>query len=174
MEFLKIPVERVRVLLGPAGATKKKIERKCNVELKVGGDGEVEIEGDPSDVFFARDVVKAVGRGFTPDSALRLMGHDYGLYIIPLKDMVSSDNAIARVKGRIIGEKGRIKSQIEEATDSWLSIYGNTVAIISRVDTMEYAKEAIGMIIDGARHSTVLAFLSRSKREIMEARLKGR
>ena len=143
------------------------------MELIVEPEGEVEIEGDAADIFFARDIVKAIGRGFTPETALKLLGHDYGLYVIPLKELISSENAIARIKGRIIGEKGRIKGQIEDATDSYLSIYGNTVAIISRIDTMEYAKEAVGMLIDGARHSTVLAFLSKSKREIMESRLKG-
>lgn len=172
-EFLKIPSERVKVLQGPGGATRKRIEKRCKVELIVEPEGEVEIEGDAADIFFARDIVKAIGRGFTPETALKLLGHDYGLYVIPLKELISSENAIARIKGRIIGEKGRIKGQIEDATDSYLSIYGNTVAIISRIDTMEYAKEAVGMLIDGARHSTVLAYLSKSKREIMESRLKG-
>lgn len=172
-EIVKIPAERVKVLLGEGGATKKRIEGRCNVELDVDPDGEVQIEGDAADVFFARDVVKAIGRGFTAESALRLMGHDYGLYIIPLKEHASSDKAIARLKGRVIGEKGRIKAQIEAATDSILSIYGSTIAVISRIDTMEYAKEAIGMLIDGARHTSVLKYLSRVKREIMEARLKG-
>jgi ribosomal RNA assembly protein len=172
-EFVKIPAERVRVLNGKDGSTKKRIEKKCNVELIIDPEGEVEIEGDPADVFFARDIVKAIGRGFTPESALKLLGHDYGLYIIPLKDHVTSENALARVKGRVIGEKGKIKAQIEEATDSYVSVYGNTIAIISRIDSMEYAKEAIGMLIDGARHTSVLGYLAKAKRELMESRLKG-
>ena len=172
-EFMKIPAERVKVLIGPGGSTRKRIEKKCNVELVTDPDGEVEIIGDAADIFFARDIIKAIGRGFTPETAMRLLGHDFGLYVIPLKEIASSDNAIARIKGRVIGEKGKIKGQIEEATDSYLSIYGNTVAIISRIDTMEYAKEAVGMILDGARLTSVLGYLARAKREIMEARLKG-
>jgi rRNA processing protein Krr1/Pno1 len=39
---------------------------------------------------------------------------------------------------------------------------------------MEYAKEAIGMLIDGARHASVLGYLAKAKREIVEARLKGK
>ncbi len=172
-EFMKIPEERVKTLLGPNDETKKKIEKRCTVELRVESDGEVEIIGDPADIFFVRDIIKAIGRGFTPETALRLMGHDYGLYVISLKEIIPSENAITRLKGRVIGEKGRIKSQIEEATDSYVSIYGNTISIISRIDTMEYAKEAIGMLIDGARHTSVLGYLSKAKREIMEARLRG-
>jgi ribosomal RNA assembly protein len=172
-EFMKIPAERVKALLGKDGTTKKRIEKKCNVELVVDPEGEVEIVGEPADVFFVRDIVKAIGRGFTPESALKLLGNEYGLYVISLKEMVSTENALTRVKGRVIGEKGKIKGQIEEATDSYLSIYGNTIAIISRIDSMEYAKEAVGMLIDGARHTTVLSYLARARRELMESRLKG-
>jgi ribosomal RNA assembly protein len=172
-EFIRIPQERVKVLFGKDGNTKKRIEKKCNVELLVEPEGEVEIVGEAADVFFVRDVIKAIGRGFAPETALKIMGHDYGLYIIQLKEHIGSENALKRVKGRIIGENGRIKGQIEHATDSFISVYGNTVAIIARIDTMEYAKEAIGMIIDGARLTSVLGYLSRAKREILESRLKG-
>lgn len=172
-EILNIPKERVKTLLGENGATKRKIEAKCNVTLSIDPDGEIDIEGDPADIFFARDIVKAIGRGFTPEAALRLMGHDFGLYVISLKDYTHSENAVTRLKGRIIGERGKIKSRIEEATDSYLSVYGSTVAIISRIDTMEYAKEAVGMLIDGARHTSLLAYLAKAKREIMESRLKS-
>lgn len=172
-EIVKIPAERVKVLMGENGTTKKRIEGKCNVELDIDPEGEIEIIGDPADVFFARDIIKAIGRGFTAESALRLMGHDYGLYIIQLKEHATSEKAITRLKGRVIGEKGKIKIQIEDATDSFVSVYGSTIGIISRIDSMEYAKEAIGMLIDGARHTSVLRYLAKSKREIMEARLKG-
>lgn len=172
-EVLKIPAERVKALRGENETTKKLIEKKCSVELVIENDGEVEVVGDPSDVFFAKDVVKAIGRGFAPMHAFKLLEHDFGLYIIPLKDVAGSDKALVRLKGRVIGEKGKIKSRIEEATDSYLSIYGNTVGIISRVDSMEYAKEAVAMLLEGARHATVLVYLAKAQRELMESRLKG-
>jgi ribosomal RNA assembly protein len=172
-EFVKIPLERIKVLLGEGGATKKKLEKKCKVEFIVDSDGDVQMVGDPADIFFARDIVKAIGRGFSPEEALKLLEHDYGLYIIPLKDYAHSDKALTRLKGRVIGEKGKIKGQIQEATDSYISIYGSTIAIIAKIDTMEYAKEAVGMLIDGARHTGVLGYLAKVKREIWESRLKG-
>jgi len=172
-EIINIPSERVKALVGKEGNTKKRIEERCNVELIVDSEGVVQINGESADVFFAKDVVKAIGRGFRVNDALRLLGHDYGLYIISLKEALGSDKAIARVKGRVIGEKGSIKSQIESSTDSILSIYGNTVGIISRIESMEYAKEAIAMLIRGAKHSAVLSYLAKAKREIMQERLKG-
>ncbi len=173
-DFVRIPSERVKVLVGKDEATKKRIEKKCNVELIVDSEGEVEIIGDPADVFFVHDIVKAIGRGFPPETALKLLGNDYGLYVIPLKEIVHSENALTRLKGRVIGENGKIKYAIEDATDSYVSIYGNTIAIIAKIDTMEYAKEAIGLLIDGARHTSVLGYLAKAKREILESRLKGR
>lgn len=173
-DLVKIPTERVKALLGKDGITKKRIEKKCNVELTVDKEGDVEIAGDSADVFFAIDVVKAIGRGFNPSIALKLMKDDFAFYLIPLKDLAGSDSAIKRLKGRVIGEKGRIKEAIEDATDCYLSIYGNTIAIIGPLDSMEYAKEAIGMLVNGAKHTTVLGVLAKSKRTIMEARLRGK
>ncbi|MFH1520439.1 MAG: KH domain-containing protein [Candidatus Micrarchaeota archaeon] len=173
-EYLKIPVERMKILVGKDGITKKKVENKCNIKLIVDTDGDVGIDGEPEDVFFAKDIVKAIGRGFTPEEALRLLAHDYGLYIISLKEYTHSEKAVTRLKGRIIGEKGKIKHNIEDATDSYISIYGSTISIIAKIDTMEYAKEAIGMLVNGARHTSVLGYLAKIKREIWEARLKGR
>lgn len=171
-EIVRIPEERINILIGKDGRTRKTIEKRCSVKLKISEEG-VEIRGDPENVFFATDVVKAIGRGFEPRKALKLLRDEYALYVIPLRELVSTDKAMTRVKGRVIGENGTVKTRIEEATDSFLSIYGSTISIISKIDTMEYAKEAISMLIEGARHSSVLAYLSKSRREIMDSRLRS-
>jgi rRNA processing protein Krr1/Pno1 len=38
---------------------------------------------------------------------------------------------------------------------------------------MEYAKEAVMMLLGGSKHSTVQAFLAKARREIMENRLRS-
>ncbi len=172
MELVKIPSERVKFLLGEDGKTKKEIEGRCKVSLNLSEEGEVEIIGDTADVFFAKDVVKAIGRGFTPQDALKLSTDTYVLYIINLKEDLPNDKAITRIKGRIIGEKGRMKKEIEAATESIISVFGNTVGIIAKIDTIEYAKDAILKIIDGAEHSSVYVYLSKAKRQILGERLK--
>lgn len=172
-EMIKIPAERIKVLIGEGGSTRSRIEKKCNVELVVEHEGDVEIRGGPTEVFFAKDVVKAIGRGFEPSDALRLAGQDYNLYVIALKDIAGSDKAITRLKSRVIGTKGKIKHEIESATESVVSVYGNTIGIISRVDTIEYAKEAISMLLDGAPHITVLNYLAKARREILDSRLRS-
>ena len=173
MEVLKIPERRVPALVGVEGKTKKKVERMCNVKLTVSREGEVELKGENADVFFAIDVVKAIGRGFDPRNALLLTKEDYQFLLIDLKDYAANDKAITRIKGRIIGERGKVKSEIEEATESKISVYGNTVGIISKMDTVGYAKEAIFMLIQGARHSRVYGYLGGIRRRIMADRLRS-
>lgn len=171
-EIVRIPEERSKILIGKEGKTKKMIEARCNVRLEI-TDGAVEIVGEATDIFFASEIVKAIGRGFEPRKAMLLLKEGFMFHLIPLREIISSDKAITRLKARVIGEDGRIKTMIEESTDSFLSIYGNTIGIIAKVDSIEYTKEAISMILNGARHSSVLSYLSKSKRKILESRFRG-
>ncbi|MBD3209928.1 RNA-processing protein [Candidatus Micrarchaeota archaeon] len=172
-EIVKIPEERVGVLIGKEGSARQLLEKKCNVELSIDSEGEVRITGNPTSVFFCLDVVKAIGRGFKPKTALLLLKDDYLLYIIHLKEIVDSDRAKTRVKGRVIGEKGKIKEQIESSTESCISVYGNTISLIAKMDAMERVKEAVNMLLNGAKHTTVLNFLAKTKRELMTERLRN-
>lgn len=172
MEIVRIPAERVQTIKGEKDAVKQQIEKKAGVTLHINRDGEVVIEGDSANTFFARDVVKAIGRGFEPREAMKLLDENFSIFIIEMKEYFSSEKAIKRIKGRIIGEGGRMKKEIERATQSYLSIYGNTVSIISKLDSIEYAKEAVFKIIDGAPHSTVFNYLAQVRKNILSERLR--
>ena len=50
-EIIRIPDERTKVLIGKNGETKKAIEDRCRIKLEI-NDGEVQINGNPADVFF--------------------------------------------------------------------------------------------------------------------------
>ena len=173
MEIIKIPEKRVSVLVGNNGRTKSRIQKICNVKLSIAEEGEVEIEGETADEFFAKDVIKAIGRGFEPNDALLLVKDEYQFFLMDLKEHLSNEKAIKRIKGRVIGEKGKIKIEIEEATESKISIYGNTIGIIAKMDTIEYAKEAVLMIVNGSQHNRVFGYLGRIRKQILADRLKG-
>lgn len=172
-EIVKIPAERIKILLGKDRKTKETIEKKCKIKLNIGAEGEVHISGESADVFLYKDVVVAIGRGFNPKKAMKLANPEYQFYLFHLKEHVTSEKAITRVKGRIIGHEGKMREEIEQATESYLSVFGNTVGIIAKMDSMKYAKEAVEMLINGAKHSTVYAVLAKAKRRILEDRLKG-
>jgi ribosomal RNA assembly protein len=169
MQIIRIPKDRVKALAG----IKRRIEEEYGVEIRMGREGEVEIGGESVGAYLARDVVSAVGRGFGPEKALKLFKEDYCFYLIDLREHLSTENAMRRIKGRVIGEKGKIKAEIEQATGSDIVVYGHTVGIIAPADAMEYVKEAIGMIINGAPHTTVVNYLGKARESLMFERLKG-
>jgi ribosomal RNA assembly protein len=173
MEIIRIPEERVGELMGEGGKNRKRIEKHFGVKITVKDEGEVTIEGGGADAFFAKDVVQAIGRGFRAGEAVKLFKGDYSFHVIDLRDQLTTDNALRRMKGRVIGEKGKIKMDIEASTDADICVYGHTIAIIAPVELMEFAKEAIFKILDGAPHTTVLNYLKKVREMKLAIKLKG-
>lgn len=172
MQIVKIPSERVKALLGESGAAKEYLERRMKVSLQADEGGAVEIDGEPIDEFIAKDVVKAIGRGFEPSVALKLISDDYGFKLIDLRDHAGSEKARHRLMGRVIGEKGRTKEIIKEEVGADVACYGHTIGVIAKLDALNYAIEAIFKLIEGSNHSTVYAYLEKCRRRIKEDEVK--
>jgi ribosomal RNA assembly protein len=168
MQIIKIPSERVKALLGESGQTKDYLELRMKVSLSIDSDGSVEISGEPIDEFIAKDIVKAIGRGFAPPVALRLLSDEYGFKLIDLRDYASSDKARHRIMGRVIGENGRTKEIIKEEVNADIACFGHTVGIISSLETLDYALEAVFKLIEGSNHASVYAYLEKCRRKIKE------
>jgi len=177
--FLKIPRERIGALVGLDGATKKYIGKRLSVELQIdsetGGVTIMLIENaeDPSSLFKAKEVVNAIGRGFSPERAFRLIHDEEAvLDVLDLRDVFGrSESDIRRVKGRIIGMEGKTRRVIEELTETDVSIYGHSVAIIGNIEQVQAARGAVQMLIKGSLHSTVYRFLHRKRRELKKRML---
>lgn len=177
--FVRIPKERVGVVIGPDGTTKKNIEEKLSVELEIDSDaGDVHISvtenaTDPSTLFRAKDVVTALGRGFSPEHAFRLVrDEDVLMELIDLRAVFGKSEAdLKRVKGRIIGMDGKTRRIIEELTDANVAVYGHTVGVIGTLEQVEVAREAVEMLVKGSMHSTVYRFLHRKRRELKKKML---
>lgn len=172
MQHLRIPKERVGSLIGKKGGTKKQIERETGVELLIdSAEGEVEIDhkkcNDPSMALVAVDIVKAIGRGFSPNNALLLTDDDFLLEVIDIRDYVGKKpNHIIRLRSRIIGSRGKTRRLIEELTDTHISVYGNTVSIIGGSAQMAICRRAVDMLLSGSEHSTVYHFLEKNRAAI--------
>jgi ribosomal RNA assembly protein len=172
-EYLKIPRERVGVLIGKNGITKDEIENLTKTDINIDSDtGSIAISPteeteDPLAVWKSRYIVKAIGRGFNPEISLKLLGDETLLEIINLPDYVGkSKKAIMRQKARIIGKEGRTKDIITDMVGVDISIYGKTVALIGDMAQIHIAKEAVEMILNGVRHKTVYAFLEKKSRDM--------
>jgi ribosomal RNA assembly protein len=166
---VKIPLERVGVLVGRAGAVKRRIEERCGVKLEIdssSGDVNIVLARDipDADPFKAAAVVTAIARGFSPERAELLLQDGYELRVVDLKEYGgrSAEN-LARIRGRIIGEGGRARRNIEELTESHISVYGHTVAIIARAEWAGIAEDAVRRLAAGSPHAAVYSTLQRAR-----------
>ncbi len=177
--FVRIPKERVAVLIGPDGKVKQYIEDKLKVKLEIESeDGGVKIvlcEGasDPSVLLKAKDVVQAIGRGFAPDVAFRLIRNEDEIFdLIDLRLVFGrSDSDISRIKGRIIGANGKTRKLIEELSEANVVVYGHTIGIVGTFDQVDTARNAVQMIIEGCMHHTVYKYLQKKRTEMKKEKL---
>jgi len=177
--YVKIPADRIGALVGPEGKVKSAIEKKLSVSLQVDSQsGDVEITllpsaKDPSVLFRAKEVVTAIGRGFAPNHAFRLLNEeDSVLEIIDLREVVGrSPSDLKRIKGRVIGKEGKTRRIIEELTEANITVYGHTIGIIGEPEQAAIAREAVSMLIRGSLHGTVYRFLHKKRRELKKQRL---
>ena len=186
-DYLKVPADRVGVLIGTKGETKKKIENATQTQLDIDSEeGTVAIYPkkdmeDPLGVWKANNIVKAIARGFNPYIALKLNQDDIYLEVISLLKLNQDDiylevislplfvgkskKAMARYKGRIIGKDGKTREIIVDMAEVDIAIYGKTVSLIGELENVMVAREAVEMILKGSRHKSVYSFLENKKNE---------
>jgi ribosomal RNA assembly protein len=165
---MKIGKNRIAVLIGKDGSTKKEIEQKLGVKINLDSKlGNCEILPQPEDpnymplnVFTAEKIVKAINRGFNPIKAMKLLEENYDFEPINLlQSLGKSDKRIKRVKGRVIGRNGEMRKAIERYAESFISVYGKTISIIADYENLQIARKAVKMLINGIPHHVVLKFL---------------
>ncbi|WP_135365831.1 KH domain-containing protein [Halosimplex halophilum] len=170
MQHVKIPQDRIGVLIGEGGATLREIEDAAEVRLDVDSEtGQVKIEqtGDPLTALKGPDIVKAIGRGFAPEEAMRLLDDEMMMFdIIDIDAAARNRNDLQRHKGRLIGEDGRTRELMEELSGASVVIYGSTMGIIGGPEQVDTVREAAEMIIEGAPHGTVYSFLEEKHNEM--------
>ena len=159
------------MIIGKSGKTKRHIEKKCHVDLNIDSEtGEVMVTSNKIDgnisPFKAVEIVTAMGRGFSPENALRLLQGENSLHIIDLREFGGkSPDQIERIKGRIIGENGTARVNMENLTNATISVYGRTVGIIGEPNQLRLAVDAIASLSSGCMHGPVYSKLEAAKRK---------
>ncbi len=171
-QFVKVPGERIGALIGKKGAVVERIKQECwvNVEIEsetgnvvVGYDTRSLLEGNP---FKALEIISAIARGFSPEKAFKLLNEDIVFQLLDVRDYVgNSQSSIRRLKGRIIGERGKSRRTIEELSGADVSVYGHTVGFIGVFDAIKVAVEAIILLSKGSSHRIVYAMLQNYRRK---------
>ena len=171
MLYARIPADRVGVLVGPGGATKRTLQERTGVIVLIdSATGEVTIDesraSDPTYALKVRDIVAAVGRGFSEERAFRLLEDDMYFVEFDIKDFAHSRNRIGEIKGRAIGTRGKTRRLIEELAGVDMSVYGHSVSLIGDAFRIGIAREAVEMLLRGSEHKTVYRFLERKRADI--------
>lgn len=158
-EIVLIPHERVGVLIGKGGKVKKKLEKEASARITI-EEQEVIIEcDDPEMLIRIAEVVKAIGRGFSPEDAFFLLNDDFELAVITLQG--ERHNTIKRLMARVIGKKGATKKIIKDETNCLLCVFGKTVSIIGTQPNLSRAERAVEEILRGRSHGYVYAKLKK-------------
>jgi ribosomal RNA assembly protein len=134
LEGLLVPKERIGALKDKE--TRETIEKVLDVKISF-EDNMVEIEGEGINLYKAKNVVKAIGRGFIPEKAFRLFDDEEVLEIIDFGD--HTDKKVKVIKAR------------------------HTVCLIGRHDQIAVAEEAVKRIIRGSKHTKVYSYLQDAK-----------
>jgi len=177
-KIIRIPNDRIAVLIGKSGNVKLKIEELCYVSLDIDGNtGEVLIksQGNVEKIqpFKATEIVTAIGRGFSPENALTLLKGENTLHVIDLREFAGKSNAnVERIKGRIIGEGGRARRNMENLTGTHISVYGRTVSIIGDSSKLRSTVDAISSISGGSMHGAVYSKLEAANRNEKQEKMK--
>jgi ribosomal RNA assembly protein len=166
-QVVRIPVERVGAVIGKEGATKKFLESEMGVKLSVDSrEGLVTVRAESAlktDPFSSTRVIEAIGRGFSPQKAKRLLDEGTALEVIDLRDFGRSANSLERIRGRVIGLRGKSRRVIEELTACYVSVYGRTVAIIGEAGEVQLASQAVRSLATGSQHKNVYNTLQKAR-----------
>ena len=98
---------------------------------------------------------------------MRLAEEDNFLELIDIRDYSGkTQKHVMRIRGRLIGKDGKTRRIIEEMSGAEMCIYGNTVGLIGDVYSLDAAKRASEMVLEGSEHSAVYRFLENKRREM--------
>jgi len=169
-QVVKVPNDRIGVIIGKDGRVKDQIEYKCKVIIRIDSEnGNVIVSPRDSseleETLKAVEIISAISRGFSPERSYRLLAEDTILHVVDLNEYVGrSHNQITRLKGRLIGEGGKSRKTIEDLTGTSISIYGHTVGIIGNFEDIKLATDAILQLVKGSSHKTVYNLLQDKRR----------
>jgi ribosomal RNA assembly protein len=161
--FVQYPQKIMRI--------KKRIEKTLDVKI-TGIDDEIDVEGEGENEYVASMVIGAIDIGFDSRVALLLQDPEYIIEKINLKSYVKPSR-MSTVKGRLIGRKGKAKNRLAQLTGCDIVIKNHTVVILGLTNDVDIASKAVRSLIKGSPHSSVFAFLEKSRKIGKERELLG-
>ena len=141
--------------------TKKKLAETLNVKISNRGK-EVTITGKAEDEYVAEKVIDAINLGFPISHALEIKTMEMMFEVLNIKDHTKRSD-LARIRGRIIGTKGKTLKTITDLTNSHIEMLDNKVGIIGPPESIELAQNAIISLVKGSKTPNVYAHIERNQ-----------
>ena len=163
MDFVPVSPNVLRALQKDGGRWAARFTEK-NVSIQEAPEG-LQLDGPPGDVWAAKQVLSAMNLGFAPQKAFKLFNDTFFIEVLDLKLLVKNEKAIARLKGRVIGEQGSAKRTLEELSGASLAVSETEIGILGEFEDLADAKEAVLRLLEGSTHSGVFAFLEKRNRQ---------
>jgi len=168
-----VPPESFEKVKEGLGQVMGELRRRLGVRLTLDESNsrvliEAEGEGDAANVLRARDIVRAIAIGFSPQDALQLLDEDYVLVVVDVTQVVGDkESHLRRVLGRVIGENGRARRTLEEITGTKIVVNDRgLVGIIGDYERSQIAKHGVELLVQGRMHATVYRRLESMMREL--------
>lgn len=125
---------------------------------------EIILEGESPNEFLAEKVVEAMDLGFITPTALQILEEDFMFEKINIKNHTKRKD-LERIRGRIIGIKGKTLGTLQSLTNCHLALKNNFVGIIGPAEWIENAQTAIISLIKGSKQANVYAYLEHHRVE---------
>jgi ribosomal RNA assembly protein len=168
-----VPPESFEKVKEELGQVMGELRRRLGVRLTLDESNsrvliEAEGEGDAANVLRARDIVRAIAIGFSPQDALQLLDEDYVLVVVDVTQVVGDkESHLRRVLGRVIGENGRARRTLEEITGTKIVVNDRgLVGIIGDYERSQIARHGVELLVQGRMHATVYRRLESMMREL--------
>ncbi|MFZ8856218.1 MAG: hypothetical protein ACO2OX_03440 [Candidatus Nanopusillus sp.] len=106
--------------------------------------------------------VKGLKAGFDIKKLLNILDNDWDILEIDLKLVLEKKiNHIIRIKGRIIGEEGKVLEELKKRTNADIIIKDKYIYVLGDNISLQSAYEGIKRIIKGEKHGTVFNYLDK-------------
>jgi len=138
---------------------RKKLEKKLQVKITHRGK-EVYIEGEPEDEYIAEKTIDALDFGFPFSAAIGIKEQNFEFEVINIKEHTKRKD-LERIRGRIIGTKGKTLQTLSQLTNCNLELKDNRVGIIGEPEYLKNAGDAIVLLIKGTKQGNAYQFLEK-------------
>ncbi len=147
--------------IGKIRQEREKLEKELKIKISNKG-SLLFVDGKPENEYLAIQVIEAMILGFPTTKALLLTQEGFILEKICIRNTTPRRD-LKRIRGRIIGTKGKTKRTIESLGDCFIAVHENTVGIIGFADEIRTTITALEALIRGKKQAKTYSYLEKAR-----------